>query len=119
MTRFDAIKQMNIEDLAFFLSIVELGDINSIPNITKEDINYYINYLKEKHGIKGEEVLFVGNGANDQTVYLSGARTLCINPDDADYKNKKYWDFYMENCENLTEIIPFLEKEKQREDLQK
>ena len=79
----------------------------------------YINYLKEKHGIKGEEVLFVGNGANDQTVYLSGARTLCINPDDADYKNKKYWDFYIENCENLTEIIPFLEKEKQREDLQK
>lgn len=48
MTRFDAIKQMNIEDLAFFLSIVELGDLNSIPNITNEDINYYINYLKEE-----------------------------------------------------------------------
>ena len=48
MTRFDAIKQMNIEDLAFFLSIVELGDLNSIPNISNEDINYYINYLKEE-----------------------------------------------------------------------
>lgn len=48
MTRFDVIKQMNIEDLAFFLNIVELGDINSIPNITNEDINYYINYLKEE-----------------------------------------------------------------------
>ena len=48
MTRFDAIKQMNIEDLAFFLSIIELGDLNSIPNIANEDINYYISYLKEE-----------------------------------------------------------------------
>ena len=48
MTRFNAIKQMNIEDLAFFLSIVELNDINSIHNITNEDISYYINYLKEE-----------------------------------------------------------------------
>lgn len=51
MTRFDAIKQMNVEDLAFFLSIVELGDLNSIPNIANEDINYYINYLKEEDNI--------------------------------------------------------------------
>lgn len=48
MTRLDIIKQMNVEDLAFFLSIVELGDLNSIPNITNKDINYYINYLKEE-----------------------------------------------------------------------
>jgi succinate dehydrogenase flavin-adding protein (antitoxin of CptAB toxin-antitoxin module) len=48
MTRYDVIKQMNIEDLAFFLSIVEWGDLNSIPNITNEDIDYYKNYLKEE-----------------------------------------------------------------------
>ena len=48
MTRLDIIKQMNVEDLAFFLSIVELGDLNSIPNIDNESINYYINYLKEE-----------------------------------------------------------------------
>ena len=48
MTNFDVIKQMNIEELAFFLSIVELGDLNAIPNIDNESINYYINYLKEE-----------------------------------------------------------------------
>lgn len=48
MTRFDAIKQMNIEDLAFFLSILECDDLNSIPNITDEDIDYYKNYLKDE-----------------------------------------------------------------------
>ena len=48
MTRFDAIKQMNIEDLAFFMSILECDDLNSIPNITDEDIDYYKNYLKDE-----------------------------------------------------------------------
>ena len=48
MTRFDAVKQMNIEDFAFFLSIVELSDLNSISNITNKDIDYYINYHKEE-----------------------------------------------------------------------
>lgn len=48
MTRFDAVKQMNIEDLAFFLSILECDDLNSIPNITDEDIDYYKNYLKDE-----------------------------------------------------------------------
>lgn len=48
MIRLDIIKQMNVEDLAFFLSIVELGDLNSIPNIDNESIDYYINYLKEE-----------------------------------------------------------------------
>ena len=63
--------------------------------------------------------MFVGNGANDQTVYLSGARTLCINPDDADYKNSKYWNFYIEKCENLFEITEFLEKCKPLKEIQK
>lgn len=48
MTRFNAIKQMSVEDLAFFLSIIELNDLNSISNITDKDICYYINYLKEE-----------------------------------------------------------------------
>ena len=48
MSRFDVIKQMNIDDLAFFLSIVECGDLNSIPNIDNDTINYYKNYLKEE-----------------------------------------------------------------------
>ena len=48
MTRCDVVKQMNIEDLAFFLSIIGWGDLNSIPNITNEDIEYYKDYLKEE-----------------------------------------------------------------------
>ena len=75
MTRFDAIKQMNIEDLAFFLSIIELGDLNSIPNVDNESINYYKNYLKEedndlidtlhKSNKSRHDYKEVGNGKND------------------------------------------------------
>lgn len=68
----------------------------------------YVEQIKKENNFSGDEILFVGNGSNDQTVYLSGARTLCINPEDADFKNKKYWTNYIEICNNLSEIIKFL-----------
>lgn len=68
----------------------------------------YVEQIKKENNLSGNEILFVGNGSNDQTVYLSKARTLCINPEDADYKNKKYWNNYIEKCNNLTEIIKYL-----------
>lgn len=73
-----------------------------------DDKHKYVDQIKKENDVSGNEILFVGNGANDQTVYLTGARTLCINPDDADYTNKKYWNNYIKNCKNLTEIIKFL-----------
>lgn len=79
-----------------------------------EDKHKYIETIKRENNILGDEILFVGNGKNDQTVYLSGARTLCINPDDADYKNTKYWDFYIEKCSDLTQIFEYLENGKNK-----
>ncbi len=79
-----------------------------------DDKHKYVEVIKRENNILGEEILFVGNGKNDQTVHLSGARTLCINPDDADYKNTKYWDFYIEKCNDLTQIFEFLEKGKNK-----
>ena len=73
-----------------------------------DDKHKYVEIIKKENNIHGNEILFIGNGANDQTVFLSGARTLCINPDDADFTNKKYWNNYIENCQNLTEIIKYL-----------
>ena len=84
-----------------------------------DDKHKYVDVIKHENNIVGDDILFVGNGANDQTVYLSGARTLCINPDDANYKNSKYWNFYIEKCENLFEITEFLEKCKPLKEIQK
>lgn len=75
-----------------------------------DDKHKYVEVIKRENNILGGEILFVGNGKNDQTVFQSGARTLCINPDDADYKNTKFWNFYIEKCENLCNILEYLEK---------
>ena len=33
------------------------------------------------------DILFVGNSVNDEWVYQSGAKTLCVNPDSAKIEN--------------------------------
>ncbi len=78
------------------------------PNLhNPENKNEYIDLIKKEYNLNSDEILFVGNGANDEKVYLSGVNTLCINPDDADIKNTKVWHNGIENCENLTQILKF------------
>lgn len=78
------------------------------PNFhNPENKNEYIDLLTKQYNLKSDEILFVGNGANDEKVYLSGANTLCINPDDADISNKVVWHNAIENCGNLVEILKF------------
>ena len=47
MTNFEVIKQMNQEELAFFLAVVELNDPNAIPNIDVGDVDYFKEYLNK------------------------------------------------------------------------
>ncbi len=78
------------------------------PNLHNlENKNEYIELLKQIYNLKGEEILFVGNGANDETVYLSGVKTLCINPDKANISNKLVWNNNIEKCENLLQILNY------------
>lgn len=79
-----------------------------------ENKNEYIELIKNQYNFKSEDILFVGNGSNDEMVYLSGARTLCINPDDTDPSNKTIWHNQIENCENLSEILKFCDFEKSK-----
>ena len=46
-TKLEAIRQMNNEELAFFLSIVQWNDLNCIHLMPKEDIDYFKKYLNE------------------------------------------------------------------------
>lgn len=80
------------------------------PDHNLENKNQYIEQLKQKYNLKNSEILFVGNGANDEAVCLSGVDTLCINPDGTDFSNKNIWHNAIENCENLTQIIKYCDK---------
>lgn len=84
----------------------ENGDIIDIVG-TKYDHEGKATYIKElcaRKGYKPSEILFVGNSMNDEWVYQSGARTLCVNPDDvARTENSTVWNKVI-STDNLLDI---------------
>ena len=68
----------------------------------------FVNEISSELHISPRDILFVGNSINDQFVSLSGASTLCINPQHTDYSNKTVWNNYIQTCEDLTEILKFV-----------
>lgn len=55
---------------------------------------------------KPSEIVFVGNSSNDEWVWTTGVKTVCINPDNADFKNRKVWNRCYEVAENLKVVLP-------------
>lgn len=47
MTNLEAIRQMNLEELAFFLCVTQWNEPNSIHMMPKEDIDYFTEYLNK------------------------------------------------------------------------
>ena len=62
-----------------------------VPSHNPENKCEYVNSVIESEKVNPKEVLFVGNGKNDETVYKTGVNTLCLNADDANYQNKEIW----------------------------
>lgn len=74
-------------------------------NVAQKD--EYVNILLKKHNILPNELLFIGNGANDEDVYKSGVRTLCFNPDGANYENKRIWNDTIFG-DSLMDVLPYI-----------
>lgn len=64
----------------------------------------YIENLMTKTNTKPEEIIFVGNGDNDEWAYKSGCKTICINPVNTDSKNRTIWHSEISSIEDLAEI---------------
>lgn len=71
----------------------------------------YIEYITEKYKLKPHEVLFIGNSDNDDWAYKSGARTLCVNPNNTNYSNARRWHNLIMKMTDLKEITPFVYKD--------
>ena len=59
-------------------------------------------------GTLPQNAIFVGNSANDEWVWRTGVKTICINPEGANYKNKQLWTEYYLNVTTLETIYPSL-----------
>ena len=72
----------------------ESGNLVSITG-TKYDFEGKATFVKElcnERGYSPSDILFIGNSDNDEWVYTSGARTLCVNPDKTKSENKTIWN---------------------------
>lgn len=73
----------------------------------------FVEKLKDK-GIKTKDIVFVGNGHNDEWVCKTGCKTICLNPS---YKyensyNKNIWNYRIKTSD-IRSILPLvLEDEK-------
>lgn len=70
----------------------------------------YIKHVSEEDGLPIKKMLFIGNSVNDQFVYKSGVKTLCINPKETNSENRLIWNNSIESCVDLRQILPFLSK---------
>lgn len=68
----------------------------------------YIKQIVNENKINASEVLFIGNSFNDTYAHLSGARTLCINPQNTNYTNAIYWHDYIREVNDLKEILSYV-----------
>ena len=70
----------------------------------------FISQVASELNISPQDILFVGNSVNDRFAYISGARTLCINPKLTDITNQTVWNDCIPTCENLLEIFDFIKQ---------
>ena len=65
----------------------------------------FITKVQQELQIEPHEICFVGNGENDAFAYKSGAKTICVNPVDADEDDAEKWTHVLKNVTNLTKIL--------------
>ena len=105
---------MVLGDYIKYFSNIESNDIifdenNKLKKLVATPYDFigkakYIENLMVKTNTKPEEIIFVGNGDNDEWAYKSGCKTICINPVNTDSKNRTIWHNEISSLESLAEI---------------
>jgi HAD superfamily phosphoserine phosphatase-like hydrolase len=82
---------------------------------TKYDFKEKSSYLKEiikQYNLEPFEILYVGNSMNDRFAYLSGARTLCINPNFTNPNDTTIWTYCIKKVDILESIFSIIFQDK-------
>ena len=69
----------------------------------------FIVKVREELNIEPDEIVFVGNGSNDIWAYKSGAKTICVNPKDAEENNNEKWHTVLKSVKDLSEILEYID----------
>ena len=76
----------------------------------EEGKKIFIDEHCSKTSTNPSEIIFIGNGDNDEYVYKSGCKTLCINPlKETNHSNKTIWHNVIDNVDDMKIILDFLD----------
>ena len=86
------------------------GKLKGITTLDHEiqDKSQFVQIMIKNLKLSSDEVVFFGNGKNDETVYKTGVKTICINPDGANFDNKLYWNETIKHTDDLKSILNFI-----------
>lgn len=68
----------------------------------------FIEEIAHKENVITNDILYIGNSNNDESVVKSGAKTLVVNPILTDAYNRKIWRYYVGNIDTLTQLLPYI-----------
>ena len=89
----------------------EKGLLTHIVNTKYEEEGkkVFIDEYCMKTNTNPKEITFIGNGDNDEYVYLSGCHTICINPHKkTNYTNSTIWHRVINDSTSMKDILPYL-----------
>lgn len=70
----------------------------------------FIKKIAKKEKLKSpSEILFIGNSDNDEYAYRSGAQTLCFNPKNANFRNKRIWHRHF-RADSFFDLYDYIKK---------
>lgn len=70
----------------------------------------FIDEYCNKYNCNPSNITFIGNGDNDEYVYLSGCKTICINPTkNTNYSNSDIWHNLINNTTDMKDILKFID----------
>lgn len=70
--------------------------------------SFFIKEIAKDLQISTSDILFIGNSYNDKYVHNTGAKTLCINPQNTDPTDINVWDYYIQDCDDLVQIFQYI-----------
>ena len=74
----------------------------------EEGKKIFIDEYCLKNNESPQNITFIGNGDNDEYVYLSGCRTICINPQKkTNYENREIWNIVINDTEDMLDILKY------------
>ena len=84
--------------------------VNIIPTrYDDEGKKLFIDEYCLKYNVDPKVITFIGNGDNDEYVYLSGCSTICINPGKyTNYDNSNIWHKVINDTTDIKEILKYI-----------